>query len=56
MAVVSVDLGGVGSEWAKPCKDAAKHLNALFKRNGVKVELAVGGDSGPQSGRRRPRC
>jgi hypothetical protein len=47
MATVSVDLGGVGSEWAKPCKDAAAHLNALFKRNGIKVELAVGGDSGP---------
>ena len=45
MATVNVKLGSVGSYWQPACKQAVKDLNALFKKKGIKVTLAMGGAS-----------
>jgi hypothetical protein len=46
MAAVNVKLGDIGALWTAACKQAVSDLNALFKRKGVQVVLAVNG-SGP---------
>lgn len=46
MVAVNVKLDGVGNHWAAACKDAVKDLNALFKRKGINVSLALNG-AGP---------
>ena len=46
MAAVSVKLDQVGSYWTAACKEAVKDLNALFRRKGIEVALALDG-AGP---------
>lgn len=49
MTSVNVKIGSVGSYWPAACKQAVKDLNALFKRKGINVTLALGG-AGPTIG------
>lgn len=46
MAAVGVKLGAIGSHWTTACKQAVSDLNALFKRKGIDVTLAING-AGP---------
>jgi hypothetical protein len=46
MAAVGVKLGDIGSHWTTACKQAVSDLNALFKRKGIDVTLAING-AGP---------
>lgn len=46
MAAVNVKLGDVGAHWTTACKQAVKDLNALFRRKGIDVTLALNG-AGP---------
>jgi hypothetical protein len=43
MAAVNVRLGHIGAHWTSACKQAVHDLNALFRRKGIGVTLAVGG-------------
>ena len=47
MTTVYVKLSGLGSNWTKPCQQAATDLNSLFTRSGIKVVLATTGSQGP---------
>ncbi|HTK29155.1 MAG TPA: hypothetical protein VL309_06375 [Vicinamibacterales bacterium] len=47
MTTLSIKLLGVGPKWAHPCQQAVTDLNALFKRSGIAVVLALGGSKGP---------
>ena len=43
MATVSVNLGHMAAHWATACKQAVHDLNALFRRKGIDVTLALHG-------------
>jgi hypothetical protein len=44
MAAVSVSLGHMGSHWTAACRQAVRDLDALFRRKGIDVALALHGD------------
>ncbi len=55
MSVVNVNLDGVGAGWIRPCQQAVTHLNALFKRNNIKVMLATSGAGADHHRQDRPQ-
>jgi hypothetical protein len=44
MAAVNVALGHIGAHWTTACKQAVHDLNALFRRKGINVTLALHGE------------
>ncbi len=46
MVAVNVKLGHIGSYWTPACRQAVSGLNALFRRKGIEVALALDG-AGP---------
>ena len=47
MKNVSVTLTRLGSNWSKPCLQAVKDLNILFKISGIRVVLSTTGSQRP---------